>query len=99
MPIIVLGRRLRHLSRENQDWIAASSGSASEALTSVQAVQAFTHEPQTRRAFETVTEKSYASAQTRIGTRAVMTVIVIFLTFTASWVSSGSGRATCARAR
>lgn len=82
VPIVVLGRRLRTLSRENQDWIAASSGSASEALTSVQAVQAFTHEPQTRRAFGTVTEKSYASAQTRIGTRAVMTVIVIFLTFT-----------------
>jgi ATP-binding cassette subfamily B protein len=82
VPIIVLGRRLRQLSRENQDWIAASSGSASEALSSVQAVQAFTHEPQTRSAFGVVTEKSYASAQTRIGTRAVMTVIVIFLTFT-----------------
>jgi ATP-binding cassette subfamily B protein len=82
VPIIVLGRRLRQLSRENQDWIAASSGSATEALTSVQAVQAFTHEAQTRAAFGEVTEKSYVSAQTRIGTRAVMTVIVIFLTFT-----------------
>ncbi len=82
VPIVVLGRRLRQLSRENQDWIAASSGSASEALSSVQAVQAFTHEPQTRAAFGAMTEKSYASARTRIGTRAVMTVIVIFLTFT-----------------
>ncbi len=44
VPIIVLGRRLRVLSRENQDWIAASSGNASEALLSVQTVQAFTHE-------------------------------------------------------
>ena len=32
VPILVLGRRLRRLSRENQDWIAASSGNASEAL-------------------------------------------------------------------
>ena len=31
VPILVLGRRLRVISRENQDWIAASSGSASEA--------------------------------------------------------------------
>lgn len=31
VPIIVLGRRLRGLSRENQDWIAQSSGKASEA--------------------------------------------------------------------
>ena len=82
VPIIVLGRKLRRLSRENQDWIASSSGSASEALSSVQTVQAFTHEPQTRSAFGSLTEKAFLSAKTRIGTRAVMTVIVIFLTFT-----------------
>ena len=38
VPIVVLGRRLRALSRENQDWIAASSGTASETLLSVQSV-------------------------------------------------------------
>jgi ATP-binding cassette subfamily B protein len=81
VPIIVLGRRLRQLSKENQDWIANSSGSASEALSSVQTVQAFTHEGPTRAAFAEVTEKSFDSAKTRIKTRAVMTVIVIFLTF------------------
>jgi ATP-binding cassette, subfamily B, bacterial len=82
VPIIVLGRKLRRLSRENQDWIAASSGQATEALTAVQAVQAFTHEGKTMANFAAVTEQSFASAKTRIGTRAVMTVIVIFLTFT-----------------
>lgn len=82
VPIVVLGRRLRQLSRENQDWIASSSGSAAEALGAVQTVQAFTHEGQTRAAFADVTEKAFASAKTRIGTRAVMTVIVIFLVFT-----------------
>lgn len=81
VPIIVLGRKLRRLSKENQDWIASSSGSASEALSSVQTVQAFTHEGQTRAAFAEVTEKSFGSANTRIKVRAVMTVIVIFLTF------------------
>ncbi|WP_374431757.1 ABC transporter transmembrane domain-containing protein [Tabrizicola sp.] len=81
VPIVVLGRRLRVLSRENQDWIAASSGSASEALSSVQTVQAFTHEGATRSQFAEVTEKSFSSAKSRIKTRAVMTVIVIFLTF------------------
>jgi ATP-binding cassette subfamily B protein len=81
VPIIVLGRKLRRLSRENQDWIASSSGSASEALSSVQTVQAFTHEIQTRAVFADLTEKSFLSAQTRIRVRAVMTVIVIFLTF------------------
>lgn len=81
VPIIVLGRRLRNLSRDNQELIAASSGNASEALLSVQAVQSFTHEAISRKTFGDLTEKSYLSAQTRIGTRAVMTVIVIFLVF------------------
>ncbi len=81
VPIVVLGRRLRGLSRESQDWIANSSGSASEALLSVQTVQAYTHEALTRADFGTVTEKSFQAALKRIGTRAVMTTIVIFLAF------------------
>lgn len=81
VPIFVLGRRLRGLSRENQDWIAASSGAASESLLSAQTVQAFTAEPQARAGFADVTERSYRAAQRRITTRAVMTVIVIFLIF------------------
>ncbi|MFN3210772.1 MAG: ABC transporter transmembrane domain-containing protein [Roseovarius sp.] len=82
VPILVLGRKLRRLSRENQDWIAASSGTASEALLNVQTVQAFTHERPSREAFGTVTERSFDVAQRRIWVRALMTVIVIFLVFT-----------------
>ncbi len=81
IPIVVLGRKLRRLSRENQDWIASSSGSASEALLSAQTVQAFTHEANSRGKFSNVTEKSFDSARDRIGVRAVMTAIVIFLIF------------------
>ncbi|WP_380058652.1 ABC transporter transmembrane domain-containing protein [Falsihalocynthiibacter sp. SS001] len=81
VPIIVLGRRLRVLSRENQDWIANSSGNASEALSSVQTVQAFTHESISSGNFAEVSEKSYQVALRRISTRAVMTVLVIFLIF------------------
>jgi ATP-binding cassette subfamily B protein len=82
VPIIVLGRRLRALSRENQDMIAESSHSAGEALSAVQTVQAFTHEGLTRGTFANVTERAYGSAATRIKVRAWMTVIVIFLVFT-----------------
>ncbi len=81
LPIILLGRRLRGLSRENQDWIAASSGNASEALLSVQTVQAFTHEDESRKTFSDVTERSYDSARRRITVRAQLTVIVIFVVF------------------
>ena len=82
VPILVLGRRLRGLSRENQDWIANSSGNASEALMSVQTVQAFTHERESRARFGDITERSFDAARRRVNTRALMTVIVIFLVFT-----------------
>jgi ATP-binding cassette subfamily B protein len=81
VPIILLGRRLRVLSRENQDWIAASSGSASESLLSAQTIQAYTHEAASRDEFASVTEKSFEAAQTRVRVRALMTVIVIALIF------------------
>ncbi|MGR3291957.1 MAG: ABC transporter transmembrane domain-containing protein [Paracoccaceae bacterium] len=81
VPIIVLGRRVRNLSRESQDWIAASSGSASEALLSVQTVQAFSHEVATNEEFSRVTELSYEASIKRITTRAIMTVIIIALIF------------------
>ena len=82
VPILTLGRRMRVLSRENQDWIAQSSGNASEALLSVQTVQAFTHESESRARFADVTERSHDAARRRVNTRALMTVIVIFLVFT-----------------
>ncbi|TNH38771.1 ABC transporter transmembrane domain-containing protein [Paracoccus haeundaensis] len=81
IPIIVLGRRLRALSRANQDWIAASSGTASETLLAAQTIQAYTAEARSMVRFDDVTEQSYVVARTRIGTRAVMTAIVIFLIF------------------
>ena len=81
VPILVLGRRLRVISRENQDWIAASSGNASEALMAVQTVQAFSHENLTKKSFDSVAETSFSSAKKRIITRSFLTVIVIFLVF------------------
>lgn len=81
VPIILLGRRLRALSRATQDWIAASSGNASEALLSVQTVQAFSHEAASRSEFSDITEKSFVASENRIRLRALMTVIVILLVF------------------
>ena len=82
-PILFLGRRVRSLSKENQDLIAESSGDASEQLLSAQTVQAFTHEDLSRAKFDEVTEQSYRSARRRIMTRAALTAIVIFMVFAA----------------
>lgn len=81
LPLVILGRRLRKLSRSNQDWIAASSGTASESLLAAQTVQAYTHETRSAEQFANVTEQSYDVALTRIRTRSIMTAIVIFLIF------------------
>ena len=81
LPILTLGRRLRLLSRDNQDFIAASSGNASETLGALQTVQAFTHEDASRRAFDQVTEASFKVASQRINTRVLMTMIVIYIIF------------------
>jgi len=97
VPILVLGRRLRAISRENQDWIAASSGNAGEALGAVQTVQAYTHEGPSRARFSEMTEISYQVSQRRILTRALLTVIVIFLVFTGIvgvlWIGANDVRA------
>ncbi len=82
MPILFLGRKLRALSRESQDKIAASSGEASEALLAAQTVQAYTNEAQTRGSFNRLTEDAFDAARRRIVTRAILTVSVIFLVFT-----------------
>jgi ATP-binding cassette subfamily B protein len=79
LPIVLLGAACG-LSRENQDWIAASSGAASESLLAAQTVQAFTPRGHPG-ALRDLTEKSFVSARDRIGVRAVMTAIVIFLIF------------------
>jgi ATP-binding cassette subfamily B protein len=81
VPILVLGAGCALLSRENQDWIAASSGNASEALLSVQTVQAFTHERRQPRRLSRRDRGKLRQRRRRITTRAAMTVIVIFLVF------------------
>ena len=91
-PILLMGRRLRRLGRENQDLVAESSGSGSEFLLAVQTVQAFTYETPARSRFGGLTEAAYRSARKRIGTRAVMTVLVMILVFsgivTVLWVGA-----------
>ena len=81
LPIVLLGRRLRGLGRENQDRIADSSAQASETLMAAQTVQAYTHEAVSRGAFGALAEAAYDSSRRRIRVRALMTAIVIFLVF------------------
>ncbi|MEL6979739.1 MAG: ABC transporter transmembrane domain-containing protein [Pseudomonadota bacterium] len=82
-PVVILGRRVRSLSRLSQDRIADSSALAGETLTAASAVQAFTYEAVARERFGASVEASYEAAERRIWNRAGLTALVIFMAFSA----------------
>lgn len=83
IPIIVMGRRVRLLSRSSQDRIAELGAMADEALGGLQIVQAFTQEPAEVRRFSAAVGEAFTAAKRRFRTRAIMTALVIFLVFSA----------------
>lgn len=80
-PIIVIGRKVRLLSRRAQDEIAMVGVQISEALQGIRTVQAFTHETVEQRQFENRIETAFQAARQRIAARAWLTAIVILLVF------------------
>ena len=81
VPILFYGRRVRHLSRDSQDAIAAFGAYAEETINAIRAVQAFTHEAIDRARFGVCVETAFAVARRRIAVRAVLTGLVILLAF------------------
>ncbi|MEM1162734.1 MAG: ABC transporter transmembrane domain-containing protein, partial [Pseudomonadota bacterium] len=80
-PILVLGRKVRRLSRLSQDLIADSATAAGEVLQAAQTVQAMTHVDRSRARFSDRVEAAYDASLKRIGARSLLTAIVIFLVF------------------
>ena len=81
VPIVVMGRRVRHLSRASQDRIADSSALAGEILNAMPTVQAFTQEAAEATRFRGTVETGFAAAVRRTTTRAWLTTLVITLVF------------------
>ncbi|MBI4184412.1 MAG: ATP-binding cassette domain-containing protein [Proteobacteria bacterium] len=81
VPIVVFGRRVRRLSRLSQDRIADLGVAVEETVSGVRTVQAYVHEAVDRRRFAGRIEAAFAAAVRRIGARAWLTAIVIFLVF------------------
>jgi len=81
VPLIVIGRRVRTLSRASQDRIADSSGLAGETLNAIQTVQAFTLEELQSERYRKAVEDSFATAIRRTRVRASLTAIGITLVF------------------
>ncbi len=79
LPVIFFGRKVRTLSREGQDNLATASARASEALSSIQTVQAFTQEPHERSRFAQAVDKTFRSQKNRLAVRAMMTFVMFGL--------------------
>src|ERR1700681_286542 len=81
VPLIVIGRRVRSLSRASQDRIADTSGLAGETLNAIQTVQAFTLEGLQSERYRMAVEESFVTAIRRTRVRAALTAIGIMLVF------------------
>ncbi|HLT79010.1 MAG TPA: ABC transporter transmembrane domain-containing protein [Ferrovibrio sp.] len=81
LPIVILGRRLRRLSRESQDRIADLSAQAGETLNAIATVQAYTFETREAARFGDNAELAFATAVRRTRARAWLTALVMLLVF------------------
>ncbi|SFR77865.1 ABC transporter transmembrane domain-containing protein [Sphingomonas jatrophae] len=81
LPIGLMGRRLRKLSRSSQDRVAELGSLVSEVLGAMRIVQAFGQEGREGTRFAEAVERSFATARQRILLRGAMTVVVMLLIF------------------
>ena len=81
LPLILFGRRVRALSRRNQDRVADSSALAEEILTAMRIVQAYVREAWEAARFRSAVEDSFLAALARIRARALLTAVVILFVF------------------
>jgi len=81
LPLILFGRRVRHLSRLSQDRIADTSAIASEALGAIHIVQAYVRETWEAARFRSATESAFATALRRLRARALLTAVAILVVF------------------
>jgi ATP-binding cassette subfamily B protein len=77
LPIIVIGRKVKKLSRESQDRIADTSALAGEILNAMPTVQAYTQETQEALRFAERTETSFVTAIKRTRVRSALTALII----------------------
>ncbi|MEL7679592.1 ABC transporter transmembrane domain-containing protein [Citromicrobium bathyomarinum] len=80
-PIVFFGRKIRKVSRSNQDRVADVGAYVTEVLSAMPIVQSFGQEAREGKRFAGVVERTFDSAKRRILLRAAMTSIVIVLIF------------------
>ncbi|MGP9801271.1 ABC transporter transmembrane domain-containing protein [Rheinheimera sp. NSM] len=92
LPIIVLGRKVRSLSRASQDRLADVGAYVDESLHEIHTVQAYGHEAQDQQLFADRIEQVMQAAKQRIFYRSLLIAAVMLLSISAmvliSWVGA-----------
>ncbi len=81
LPILLYSRKVRRLSRANQDRMADSSSIADESLNAMQVVQAFTLEKFLGKQFSDSVEETFKAATKRIQLSSVLSGTIILTVF------------------
>ncbi len=98
LPLIFFGRKIRRLSKKNQDCIAESSAIAGETFNTIQVLQSYLLEDFYSQRFNTSVESAFATARKRLTARALLSAFAIFTVFSAlmgiiwlgaQWVQQG----------
>jgi len=81
VPLVAFGRSVRRRSRYAQDTLADATAYATEAISAVRTVQAFTSETATGNRFAAAVDRAFAAARASVSARAFLTAFAIFLIF------------------
>lgn len=82
IPIVLMGKKVRQLSRNSQDKIALTSAIAGEKINAIFTVQSFANEEKEIKVFNESIEKSFLASKNRSAARGKLTFVAILLGFT-----------------
>ena len=82
IPIMLMGKKVRQLSRNSQDKIALASAIAGEKINAIFTVQSFANEQKEINAFNQSIETSFQASKVRSAARGRLTFVAILLGFT-----------------
>ncbi len=81
LPAVIIGRRVRRLSRASQDRIAETSGIAGEMLNAIPVIQSYLQESAEAARFSAANERAFAMSLRRTGTRSALTAFLVIGVF------------------
>jgi ATP-binding cassette, subfamily B, bacterial len=81
LPLVAFGRSVRRKSRQAQDTLAGATAYASEQISAVRTLQAFTNERLVTGRFSQAVEAAFEAAKSSVFARSILTFVAIFAIF------------------